>query len=268
MPDRSAEFVGSIPEYYDRGLGPVLFADFADDIVRRTAASDPARVLELAAGTGIVTRKLRDGLARTAHLTATDLNPPMLEIARLKFAAGEQVDFRPADATALPFPDSAFDAIVCQFGVMFFPDKDKAYREAYRALRPGGRYVFNVWDSHEYNRFARLTHQVVGGFFPSDPPQFYRVPFGYHSVDAIRDALMRAGFEGVESAIIAKEKEIPDFSRFAQALIYGNPIVDQVRSRGGANPDLIVEAIEARFRHEFGNGRMPLQAIVFEARKR
>ena len=186
MPDRSAEFVGSIPEYYDRGLGPVLFADFADDIVRRTAASDPARVLELAAGTVIVTRKLRDGLARTAHLTATDLNPPMLEVARLKFAAGEQVDFRPADATALPFPDSAFDAIVCQFGAMFFPDKDKAYREAYRALRPGGRYVFNVWDSHEYNRFARLTHEVVGGFFPSDPPQFYRVTTSYNKIDPIR----------------------------------------------------------------------------------
>ena len=128
----AAGFTGSIPQHYDRSLGPLIFADYAADISHRVAACSPARVLETAAGTGIVTRWLRDVLPAGVRLTATDLNPPMLEIARTKFRPGEQVDFQPADATALPFADSSFDAVVCQFGVMFFPDKDKSSRGSSR----------------------------------------------------------------------------------------------------------------------------------------
>ena len=142
MSDRAADFTGSIPTFYDHGLGPVFFTDFAEDIARRAAESAPMRVLETAAGTGIVTRRLRDLLPREAHLIATDLNPPMLEVARQKFRPDEAVEFQPADAAALPFPDASFDTIVCQFGVMFFPDKDKGYREAHRVLVGGGRYLF------------------------------------------------------------------------------------------------------------------------------
>src|SRR4051812_6567043 len=137
MSDRAVDFTGSIPAFYDHGLGPVFFTDFADDIARRAAATAPLRVLELGAGTGIVTPCLRDILPLEAHLTATDLNPPMLEVASGKFHADEMVEFRPADATALPFTDSSFDVVVCQFGVMFFPDKDKGYREAHRVLVSG-----------------------------------------------------------------------------------------------------------------------------------
>jgi ubiquinone/menaquinone biosynthesis C-methylase UbiE len=136
--DNAANFVGSIPEHYDRALGPVIFADFAHEMARQAAASAPQRVLETCAGTGIVTRRLRDRLPADTKLTVTDLNPPMLEVARAKFTAGEAVEFQPADATALPFPDQSFDAVVCQFGVMFFPDKAKSYREAFRVLKPGG----------------------------------------------------------------------------------------------------------------------------------
>jgi ubiquinone/menaquinone biosynthesis C-methylase UbiE len=125
MSDRAADFTGSIPAFYDQGLGPVFFTDFADDIARRAAASAPVRVLEIAAGTGIVTRRLRDLLARDARLIATDLNPPMLEVARGKFRTDEAVAFQPADATALPFADTSLDAVICQFGVMFFPAKDQ-----------------------------------------------------------------------------------------------------------------------------------------------
>ena len=135
MTDQAARFTGGIPANYDRGLGPHLFVDYAADLARRaTAAANRRRVLELAAGTGIVTRLLRDALPSSPRLVASDLNSPMLEIARRKFAAGEKIEFRPADATALPFDDGAFDTLVCQFGVMFFPDKDKAYREANRVL--------------------------------------------------------------------------------------------------------------------------------------
>jgi SAM-dependent methyltransferase len=125
-----------IPQHYDQGLGPMIFVDYAADIARRVASSNPMRVLETAAGTGIVTRKLRDALSKDARLTATDLNPPMLEIARAKFHAGEQVEFRPADAVALPFADGSFDAVMCQFGIMFFPDKAKSCSEVFAYSLP------------------------------------------------------------------------------------------------------------------------------------
>src|SRR5207248_2899997 len=133
---------------------------------RRVAASAPRRVLETCAGTGIVTRRLRDMLPVSTQLIATDLNPPMLEVARGKFKPSEAVEFQPADATDLPFPDQSFDAVVCQFGVMFFPDKEKSYREAYRVLAPGGQYLFSVWDEHRFNPAPHLVHEMLGGLFP------------------------------------------------------------------------------------------------------
>jgi ubiquinone/menaquinone biosynthesis C-methylase UbiE len=149
MKGDAASFIGNIPEHYDSALGPIIFIDYAADIARRAEACGPTRVLETAAGTGIVTRKLRDFLPPSVHVTATDLNAPMLEVARTKFKPGEEVDFQPADAAALPFPDGAFDTVVCQFGVMFFPQKDTSYREVRRVLAPGRRYLFSVWDSHK-----------------------------------------------------------------------------------------------------------------------
>ena len=266
--DRS--YIGTIPEHYDRGLVPMIFVDYAADIAHRAAAGSPARVLEIAAGTGVVTRQLRDLLPAEAHLTATDLNPPMLEIARAKFRPEEQVDFRPADATALPFPDSSFDAVVCQFGVMFFPDKDKSYREVHRVLAPGGRYLFSVWDSHAYNKFGRIQHEVPGSFFPADPPQFYKVPFSYYQIDPIKEALIEAGFSGIDIAVLTLVKEIQDATLFARGMIYGSPIIDQIRTRGGVDPDRIVDAVAQALRKEFGAnpGQMTLQAIIFSASRR
>jgi ubiquinone/menaquinone biosynthesis C-methylase UbiE len=164
MIEQAAHFAGTIPENYDSGLGPHLFVDIAADLARRAVAAKPGRVLETAAGTGIVTRFLRDALPDSTHLIASDLNPPMLAIALRKFGATERVEFQPADAAALPFVDGTFDAIVCQFGVMFFADKDLAYREAYRVLGCGGRYHFNVWDSFDFNPFARISHDTIAGF--------------------------------------------------------------------------------------------------------
>ena len=161
MSSDAASFIGNIPQHYDQGLGPIIFAEYAADIARRAAASRPARVLETAAGTGIVTRRLRDALPGDTQLTATDLNPPMLDMARAKFRPGEQVGFQPADAVALPFADQSFDAIVCQFGVMFFPDKAKSFVEAYRVLAPGGRYVLSVWDFSSIQ--SVWSHHARGG---------------------------------------------------------------------------------------------------------
>ena len=270
MSDNAAGFIGNIPQHYDRGLGPIIFVDYAAEIAQRVAAGNPARVLETAAGTGIVTRKLRDALPASTYITATDLNPPMLDVARAKFRAGERIEFQPADAMALPFADASFDAVVCQFGIMFFPDKAKSFAEVRRVLAPGGCYAFSVWDSHRYNPFGRITHQVAGSFFPADPPQFYSVPFSCHQIDPIKESLIQAGFTGISAAVISLDKEIHDVASFARAAVYGNPLIDQVRARSGVEPERIVDALVQEYRREFGAdpGRMPLQAILFSATKR
>jgi SAM-dependent methyltransferase len=270
MRDQAADFTGSIPAFYDHGLGPVFFADFADDIARRVAASAPTRVLEIAAGTGIVTRRLRDLLLPEAHLTATDLNPPMLQVARGKFRPDETVDFQPADATSLPFSNASFDALVCQFGVMFFPDKDKGHREAHRVLVSGGRYLFSVWDSHRHNPIGPLITEILEGFFPHDPPQFYQVPFSYHRIDPIKDALDAADFIDLRIAVLRVIKIIPDVPSYARAVVLGNPLIDQIRARGGVDPERVIDALTKALPRKFGSDptHLPLQAIVFEVKRR
>jgi ubiquinone/menaquinone biosynthesis C-methylase UbiE len=267
MRDSAASFSGSIPEHYDRGLGPVFFTDFAEEMARRVAAHAPRRVLETSAGTGIVTRRLRDALPLETQLTVTDLNAPMLEVARGKFAPGERVEFQPADATALPFPDRGFDMIVCQFGVMFFADKDKSYCEAHRVLQPGGRYLFSVWDAHRFNPVPRLVHEMLGRLFRDDPPRFYEVPFDYHRLDPVKEAVSEAGFTDFAAAVRHIEKIVADMAAFARGVIYGNPVVEQIRARGG-DPDRIVEMVAEAVRRECGDPpRIPLQVIFFEATK-
>src|SRR5262249_36964862 len=158
----------------------------------------------------------------------------MLEWAAKKFRPLEgRVALRPADATALPFADNLCDVMVCQFGVMFYPDKEKSYREARRVLVPGGRYIFNVWDSHRHNPFGRIAPERAARFFPPDPPQFYNVPFGYHAIDPIKEALIAAGFDDLKIAVVKKEHKLTDAAARARGMILGNPIVDQIKARGG-----------------------------------
>jgi len=270
MSGHSADFSGDIPLNYDSGLGPIIFAGYAADMANRVASGGtPSRVLETAAGSGLVTRALRDALPAGAHLTATDLNDAMLDIARAKFRAGEDVVFQAADATALPFPDGSFDTMICQFGVMFYPDKDQGYREAHRVLIPGGRYLFSVWDAHRHNPFGRIVHEVIGSFFPFDPPRFFELPFGYHLIDPIKESLLAAGFGEIKVSVIRQQRPVADFSSFARGFVFGSPVIDQIRQRGGVAPSDVQEAVAAAMRREFGGepGLVSMQAIVFEARR-
>jgi len=265
MIEQSSQFVGSIPESYDRGLGPHIFLDYAEDLARRAAAAHPVDVLEIAAGTGIVTRKLRDCLPPATHLIATDLNPPMLAVAKSKFAQDEKVEFKPADAMALPFEDAEFDLIVCQFSVMFFPDKREAFREAGRVLHSGGRYLFNVWGSMTENPFSEIAHSVCARFFPEDPPGFYKVPFGYSDQSAVVADMEAAGLQDISYETVSFDKHVADWVLFAHGLVFGNPLIDEINSRGGVEPEDVEQAILTALRERFGQepASMPLLATVY-----
>jgi ubiquinone/menaquinone biosynthesis C-methylase UbiE len=177
MSETDKTFAGSIPALYDRHLGPMLFEPYALDMAERVARLAPKRILEIAAGTGIVTRALARALP-TVPIVATDLNQPMLDHAAARISA-RMITWRQADAQALPFDDAEFDVVVCQFGVMFFPDKTKAFSEARRVLAPGGHFLFSVWDRIEENEIADLVSRAVAALFPKDPPAFLaRAPRG------------------------------------------------------------------------------------------
>ncbi len=269
MTEAASRFVGSIPQIYDTGLGPVIFEGYAADMAERAARAGAGAVLELAAGTGIVSRKLRDRLSPGARLVATDLNPPMLELAARKFRPDEAVEFRPADAMQLPFGDASFDLVVCQFGVMFFPDKRASFREVWRALRAGGRYLLNVWGPMAANPFAQIAFDVGARVMPDNPPVFYRVPFSYADPSVVQSDLASAGFEDVRFEVVRLSKPVEDWTPFAHALVHGNPFIEEIGRRPEISPETVVAAVEDALRERLGPAPalMPLEAIVFEARK-
>jgi len=267
--EASSQFIGSIPETYDRHLGPLLFEPYARDLAARLdPPAAPARVLEIACGTGIVTRQLRERLPSDVTLVASDLNEAMLEVARQRLRDASALELRQADALALPFPDASFAAEVCQFGWMFFPDKSLAAREAFRVLRPGGQLLFNVWDSLAENPLGRITHETLAAIFPSDPPDFYRVPFGFHDVAAIRALLRVAGFGELAVESIAFTAQAPSAQHAAIGLVLGNPVLAAIQQRGG-EPEVVVAAVTAALEAQLGAGRLraPMRAHVVSARK-
>ncbi|UWQ22640.1 class I SAM-dependent methyltransferase [Jannaschia sp. W003] len=250
MTETATRFAGSVPEVYDRILGPVLFEGFARDLARRAGAHRSAHALELAAGTGILSRPLRDALIPTASLVVTDLNLPMLEIARHRFRPTEAVAFEVADMTALPFPDGGFDLAACQFGLMFAPDPAVALREVRRVLAAGAPFLFSVWDGWERNRVGEVAHGVAAALVPDDPPGFYRVPFRLGDRDAVRRALAAAGIEEAEPERLERRERIdPDV--FGHGLVFGNPLADELRERG-ADPDAAAAAMADALRRAFG----------------
>ena len=268
MTDPNVLFAGGIPENYDRHLGKVLFEPYARDLVGRLDVKDGARVLEIACGTGIVTRYLRNRIPATATLVATDLNPPMIDYARLKLTGMRGIEWRPADACALPFPSRSFDAVVCQFGFMFVPDKPAAFREARRVLAPGGAFLFNVWDSLERNAFARIAHETIASFFPADPPTFYQIPFSLHGRDELEAFLSGNDFGGGRVEEVALEGQSPSAGDLATGLVEGNPTATAIRERGDVPVGKVIEAVATALAREFGDRpvRLPLKALVVRAR--
>jgi ubiquinone/menaquinone biosynthesis C-methylase UbiE len=268
MDNKNAHFAGSIPAAYDRYLGPVLFQQYAEDIAARLKLDANASVLEVACGTGILTRVLRDRLPVGTRLVATDLNEPMFQDAARKFGKEEAVEWRQADASSLPFDDRSFDAVVCQFGMMFVPDKALAAREARRVLKPGGIFLFNVWDSLEHNPLGQIAHETIVSFFEKDPPMFYQTPFGYHDHAEITRLLEEAGFREVQIEVVARESGASRPEDAAQGLVHGNPVAVAISERDPSLLPVITNAIADALKKRFGENelRAPMQAIVAEAR--
>jgi ubiquinone/menaquinone biosynthesis C-methylase UbiE len=268
MDNKNTQFAGSIPAAYDRYLGPILFQPYAKDLAARLKVDASSSVLELACGTGILTRILRDRLPAAARLVATDLNEPMIQNAAQKFGQGEAVEWRQADASSLPFDDASFDAVLCQFGIMFVPDKALAAREAHRVLKPGGVFLFNVWDSMKHNALGRIAHETISGFFDKDPPTFYQVPFGYHDQAEIKRVLKEAGFGNIRIDVVAKAGSASRPEDAAQGLIHGNPVAVAITERDPSLLPVITDAVAGALKKHFGKTtvRAPMRAIVIAAR--
>jgi ubiquinone/menaquinone biosynthesis C-methylase UbiE len=238
-------FAGSIPLLYDKYLGSILFEPYANDLTKRLPKLSEGRVLETAAGTGIVTRALLRSLPVSVNLVATDLNQPMLDHAAAQTSANNVI-WQKVDAQSLPFPDETFDAVICQFGVMFFPQKPRAYREARRVLKPGGRFIFNVWDRIEDNEFSDIVTTAMAEMFPNDPPLFLaRTPYGYHDQRQIVDELRSAAFTNTTLETLTLRSLASSCRDPAIGLCQGSPLRNEIESR---DANRLAEATETAAR--------------------
>jgi len=263
----AANFSGSIPEHYDSCLGPAWFDKFAADLAARLAAKPPGDVLEIACGTGIVTKRLRGRLDRSVRLVATDISKAMLDYARAKVGA-PGIEWREADACRLPFEDASFSAAVCAFGVMFVPDKAAAFCEARRVLQKGASFLFNVWDRIEENPHAQSNSELFEALFPGDAEmQFTRITYGMHDPALLRQLLDQANFRAVRIETKRIDVQSPDARTIAIGQIRGSPRSLLIEKRG-ASVEEVVEKAAAGLARVGGAKpyRSHAQAVVVEAR--
>lgn len=268
--DSDKVFTGSIPKLYETHLVPLIFAPYAADLAQRLASRSPTCVLEIAAGTGVVTRALASVMAEGVSIVATDLNQAMLDQA-CAVGTARAVEWRQADAMQLPFRDGTFDAVVCQFGVMFFPEKSKAFAEARRVLRPKGVFIFNVWDRIEENEFADTVTNALESVFPKDPPRFLaRTPHGYHDHRSIERDLTSGGFHAspridtVAARSRAASPRVP-----AIAYCQGTPLRNEIEARDAARlgeaTDIAARAIGRRFGQGAVDGKIQAHIVTVES---
>ena len=243
------------PELYQTLLVPLIFEPYTADLASRVAEFRPSNVLEVAAGTGAATRAMARVLPTKAKLVATDLNQPMLDRAAT-VGTDRPVEWRQADALHLPFGDATFDVVVCQFGVMFFPDVAWAFAEARRVLRPGGALLFSVWDRIEENEFAQAVTEALAQIFPSDPPRFLeRTPHGYHDPKVISRDLLAAGFGTLPHiATLAARSRAAAPTVPAIAYCQGTPVRTEIVERSSAGLAEATEVCAAAISRRFGAG--------------
>lgn len=266
MSSTDTVFAGSIPALYDRFLGPLLFQPYALVAADRAKAIAAGKILETAAGTGIVTNALADALP-AAEIVATDLNEAMLDVAAAKISS-DRVRFETADALDLPFADESFDLVICQFGVMFYPDKVKGNREARRVLRDGGSYISIIWDRLDANPVSQAAHLAIAELFPDDPPKFLsRTPFGYWEEKQVEADLRSAGFQSIEIERVAETNLPISPENAALGLTQGSPLRAEIEERDASRLGEATEAA-ARAIRSLGYGNplaAPMSALIVTA---
>lgn len=268
--DVDAIFTGSIPQLYDEYMVPLIFEPYAADLASRVAVLRPSRVLEIAAGTGVVTRHLSLALAPEVQIVATDLNQAMIDKASAVGTA-HAVEWRQADAMQLPFVDRSFDVVVCQFGAMFFPDKPTAFSEAKRVLRSGGTFIFNVWDGIDKNEFAEAVTFALQQMFPEDPPQFMtRTPHGYSDTKVIAQHLAEGGFlrpPSITTVVANSRAASPNIP--AIAYCQGTLLRSEIESRSPSGLVEATNAATAEIAKRFGHGAVEskIQAHIIVAER-
>ncbi|WP_438275249.1 class I SAM-dependent methyltransferase [Nitrobacter sp.] len=257
MLETDKAFTGSVPENYDRHMVPLIFESYAADMAQRAATLSPSTVLEVAAGTGVVTRALAPKLSADASYTVTDLNRPMLDYAASRLPPDSRITWRQADALALPFENAAFDLVCCQFGAMFFPDRTAAYREAKRVLKPGGHFLFSVWDRIEENVFADDVTNALARMFPNDPPLFLaRTPHGYHDTALIRSELEHAGFSRATIETRAEQSRAPSPRVPAVAYCQGTVLRNEIEARDPGKLEAATDYATSAIADRHGSGEV------------
>jgi len=261
----AAQFTGSVPERYHRYLAPWLFDPYATDLSARLPQRPGLRVLEIAAGTGVVTRRLLEALPSDAVLVATDLNDAMVDYGRAN-VPDPGVTWQQADAQALPFADDSFDVVVCQFGFMFLPDKVKGFREARRVLSAGGVLLCNVWHSRDENPVARIVQDLLEERLPQNPPRFLDTPYGYGDHERLRADLAAAGWDDVQLDVVRKISNAASAEDVALGYLTGSPLSYELSERG-ADPDAFGVELARRLASAGGNRpfRAELAATVITA---
>lgn len=261
-------FAGSIPAFYDTLMVPLIFEAYAAATAELVAAASPRTVLETAAGSGAVTRALAPRLGSDTCYVVSDLNRPMLDYAATRQGLDARIGWRQADALDLPFDDATFDVVFCQFGAMFFPDRVAGYAEARRVLKPGGRFVFSVWDRIEENAFADDVTRAVAEVFPHNPPRFLaRTPHGYHDIMQIRDDLNRAGFADIKIDTREEVSCAASARDAATAYCHGTPLRNEIEALDASLVQHATNCAAAMIASRHGNGPVAgkIQAHVIVA---
>jgi SAM-dependent methyltransferase len=270
-PQSDKKFTGYIPETYETYFVPLLFRPYAEDLAQRVRGLDAKHILEVAAGTGVVTRALDAALPGNVLITATDLNQQMLDTAAIATPSQRTIEWRRADAMQLPFDDGSVDCVVCQFGVMFFPDKAAAFAEAYRVLQPGGVFIFNTWDRIEENELSAIVVTTMAGHFPDNPAAFFaRTPHGYYEIDRITRDLAQGGFAGTPDITTVTLRSRARSARDAAiAFCQGSPLRTEIEERDPAGLDAATDAVAAAIADRFGHGPVDakMQAHIVVIRK-
>lgn len=255
MTTTASAFAGDIPKNYDTYMVPMIFQPYAEDMARRLQPIKPKDLLEIAAGTGVLTRAMAATLGPETRLTITDLSQAMLDTAMARQGADSRIAWQQADGLALPFEDDSFDVVTCQFGVMFFPDKVRGYSEACRVLRPGGCFVFNVWDRIENNAFVSVLQRKLEELFPSDPPRFMeRLPHGYSDLEAIDRELHSAGFATTAFETVNEKSRAASALDAAKGYCLGSPLGPEIEARAPGQLFAYVDKSAEALEKHFGSG--------------